>query len=143
MAVGNETIAKLSELSLEEYDGNLDAVLKQGDKKTYENLMYSPVRITLNRQGDICEGRLYEIVASMSGEHTTFEHVRREMDNRLLQKLERIPSDWRLITVLFEGIYIGDPQDLLNHRLNNGEAISYPIKGFGEKIASIEFLSFV
>ena len=48
--------------------------------------MYSPVRINLNGQSDVCESNLYEIVASFSGEHSAFQHVTREVDNRLIQR---------------------------------------------------------
>jgi len=45
-----------------------------------------------------------------------------------------------LLTVLFDGIYIGDPEDLLNYRKDSQAKIWYPTKGLGEKVDGIEFI---
>ena len=48
---------------------------------------------------------------------------------------------WNLVSVLFDGIYVGEPEDIHNYRISSGRtSLLYPVKGFGVKIADVKFI---
>ena len=45
-----------------------------------------------------------------------------------------------ILTLIFYGIYVGDPEDLIIHRKGIKGRILYPTKGLGEKLAEVKFI---
>jgi len=132
-----EVLKRLSMLDLKRYAGNLN-VLKKDDARLYEQLMTSPVNVKVVADKGICEDKLHEICQRSQGKHETFRSLRQKIEDQLFKIQHSL--GWNLLTVSFDGIFVGEPEDLLNHRDGRQEGIMYPIKGLGEKIAEVEFV---
>ena len=136
METNKQTLERLSNLDLRQYAGDLKAI--QGDdRELYERLMRSPVEVHVTAQRGICDDLLYQILSTIEGTYERFEELRREV----MFKLPKNSPGWNLLSVLFDGIYVGEPEDLLNHRYNRPEGILYRTRGLGEKVVDITFLS--
>ena len=49
--------------------------------------------------------------------------------------------NWRMLSALFDGVYVGDPEDILNRRrYGDGSIPLYNVRVFGIKLAEIRFL---
>ena len=135
MEVDNQTLERLSNLTLEEYAGNL-AAFEGDDAETYVKLMESPVEVKVTAQKGTCEDNLYEICLKAQGKYKRFLDLRRKITTELVEEIK----GFNLMSVLFDGIYVGEPEDLLNHRNDSQAEILYPVEGFGEKIAEVIFV---
>ena len=103
---------ELSDLELRAMDGQSDAfsVFQNPD---YQRLFGSPVQV-LPIGLDGVDVDLARIVESIGGAHVRFEYVRHEVQSRLLERCrERGTPGWMALTVLFNGIYVGDASDIL------------------------------
>lgn len=138
MQIDPQALDRLSQLELEQYAGNLRAI--QGDDRTlYEQLFEIPVSVKLTAQKGICDDSLYEICVKAQGGHESFLDLRRTVTKELGKKFDTPGQN--LLTISFNGIYVGDPEDLLNHRNGRPEGILYPTRGLGEKLAEVAFIS--
>jgi len=135
--ITQKDLEKLSQLELELYAGNLRA-FKGEDIKKRAILLNLPVKVEVTAGRGICDDTLYEICLKLRGKHKTFSDLRIKATDYCLQYF-RYKIEWNLLSVLFDGIYAGEPEDLLNYRRGEGE-IFYPIKGLGRKIADILYL---
>jgi hypothetical protein len=129
-------LERLSGLQLREYAGDMYA-LTGADRRLYEKLIQVPIEVKVIAERGVCEDRLYDICLRAGG-RWTFVELRRYV----MQELSRTHdvsenSGWILLSVLFDGIYVGDPEDLQHHRNGNKSKILYPIKGLGEKLAEV------
>ena len=132
-------VQKLGMFDLRLYAGDLTAL--QGEEaRMHEALMMHPVVVRVTASPGVCDADLYDIVKEVEGRHDRFEIVRQTVMGRLAKDSEK-GSGWNLLAVLFEGIYVADPEDLLNRRLGREYAILHRVKGFGEKVAEIDFPS--
>ena len=136
MNISHQELERLDNLELRQYAGDLDAIIGD-DKKLYDQLMQSPVELMMTAPKGICENELFDICLSAQGRYSTFGELRRH----IMQKLFTISKNpgFNLLSVLFDGIYAGEPEDLLNYRNNRPQGIFYPIQGLGEKLADVKF----
>lgn len=136
--IDDETLERLSNLELKQYAGDLTTIIEE-DKALYEKLLRSPIEIKMIAPKGVCDDRLYEICFSVAGYHERFGIARIKLINNYAKETGN-PDKFCLLSMLVNGIYVGHPLDLLNHRNNNPQKIIYPIKGVGQKIAEINFL---
>jgi len=144
-----KTLRDLSALQLDVYAGNIGKIFGE-DGIIEKKLTETPVRAKVIAQEKDCDAGLYRVGLEIQGEYKSFKELRRAVV-RHLQQLPSVPGsrvpglnipispEWNLISVLFDGIYIGEPEDLLNHWTGTGNIFT-DIKGLGEKLAEIEFL---
>ena len=125
---------KLNKYELANYSGNFSE-LEKGYAEIYLRLVNSSVRVRLLDDVDADEG-LIEICRKLEGRYEAFYMVREKAMEMLAEGKRKI--GWNLLTVLFDGIYIGDPEDIWN--LRNGKKPLYSVDGLGKKIAEINFL---
>lgn len=133
----NRTLAAMSKLLLEFYSGNLYA-FGVSSRRLNEQLKKQPVEVSVIAEKGACENELYHICKEAEGKYEKFSDLTRKI-TEALAKGEVRPS-WNLLSVLFDGIYVGEPEDLRNYRNGETASIIYPTKGLGEKIARIKFL---
>lgn len=126
MVIDDDTLARLSLLDLYQYAGDL--ILGE-NRKLYDELLELPVEVRVTAQRGICEGIFYEICLNAQGKYRRFGDLKK-----------RIVQRSNLLSVLFNGIYIGEPKDLLNLRRGNQARILHPMEGLGQKIADLKFL---
>ena len=138
MQIDPKTLDRLSQLDLEQYAGNFRAI-QRNDNVLYNQLFEIPVNVRLTASRGVCENCLYDICVEAQGNHESFRDLRRKIDSSLAKRLES--PRWQLLTVSFNGVYIGNPEDLLNFRKSRSEGIIYPTKGLGEKLAEVTFIS--
>ena len=138
MRIDRKTLERLAYLDLKLYAGDLGAFIKE-DYELREALMVSPVEVKLISARDICDDSLYTVVERFVGRYEKFQDLRYGLTKELIATLP-VPAGYNLLTSLFNGIYIGDPEDVLNFRLQRGDKIMYPVKGLGEKLADVIFL---
>jgi len=103
----------------------------------WEHLGYYPVEVRMCASRGACDDRLYAICQSVAGSGRTLKAVRQYVVSQLYQIAT--DPDCNLLSVLFTGIYVGEPEDLLNH-WRGSDDIFYPTTGLGKKIADIHFL---
>lgn len=139
MQVDKEILERLSGLELKQYAGDLRAIEGE-DRILYERLFELPVEVRIVAHVGVCGDRLYQICNKFQGRHRSFEELRHQVVARL--STEFAPPGWNRLSVLFDGMYVGEPEDLLNYKQGNREGILNPIKGLGEKIAKITFIQF-
>ncbi len=133
----SQTLERLSNLSLRQYSGDL-AAIRGEDRQLHAQLMESPVEMRVIAQPGVCEEELYEICLQAIGRYPRFIDLRWRITRELSAKFE--PPRWNLLSILFDGIFVGEPEDLLNHRNGNPSGVLYPTKGLGTKIAEVIFL---
>jgi len=143
---------RLGQLELEEYAGNLGAFSSE-DKTIHEQLMRMPVemrRIPLKKE---CDGSLVALCSELAGKYESLIDLRIKIieayttRRKPLEKMQTLGAMQSpcLFAILVDGLYLGDPEDILNKRkqIANGSMtppeIWYPIQGLGEKIAEIIF----
>ncbi|MEN9626272.1 MAG: hypothetical protein RL557_600 [archaeon] len=141
MAVDHGTLERLSNLDLRVYVGDTNAIRGE-DKRLYEQLMQTSVEVIMpseagmSQQGT-CEEPLYQICLGAQGVYNAFIDARQHVMGKLLREISG--PGFNLLSILFEGIYVGEPEDLLNYRNGNSAGIRYPTKGLGNKLAAIRF----
>ncbi len=138
MPVDTEALDRLSQLELEQYAGNLRAIQGE-DRNIYERLFELPVIVKVIAERGTCEDELYDICVRAERNYVRFLDLRRDITRELAEKFDTPGQN--LLTVLFNGIYVGESEDLLNFRKSRPEGIIYPTKGLGEKLAEITFIS--
>ena len=140
MELDAEALTRLSTLELEMYAGKLSALAGE-DMKKATRLKQLPVRVKLVAERGVCEDSLYDICSEVEGQHASFHELRMRVIGKLARDLNSPSSPaWNLLPVLFDGIYVGEPEDLLGFRKGRSEPL-YPTKGLGTKLADIEFIS--
>ncbi|MDI6721437.1 MAG: hypothetical protein QMD85_03535 [Candidatus Aenigmarchaeota archaeon] len=147
MKIDRQGLARLSNLELRQYAGDLNAI-SGADRRMYNELMESLAEMRLTADRGLCDDGLYEICASAQGWYEKFEDLRRAIVGRYtkdanpFQKMADTGTVQSpcLLSVLFDGVYVGDMEDLLNYRDGTPSGIFYPVQGLGEKIAEVEFL---
>jgi hypothetical protein len=130
-----QTLERLSTLELRLYAGDLGA-FGTNDWILRNELTEIPVEVRVIIEDGRCDDALYKLCEQVEGMHETFGKLREGITDALAKGLGN--AGWNLLSVLFDGIYAGEPEDLLNHR--TGGMILYPVKGLGEKIAEVTFL---
>lgn len=141
------TLERLSNLELRQYAGNLNAISGE-DATIYDMLVESPIKIKVTAQRGICEDELYDICLSLEGRHDRFIDVRHAIIESYIKKISPmqkmrdtgVAQSPCLLSMLFDGIYVGDSEDLLNYRNNNQAGILYNTKGLGAKLAEVTFI---
>ena len=73
------------------------------------------------------------------GQYGRFLDVRNEVHRDFMESAHPQLCPVAPVSILVSGIFVGEPEDLLNFRKNRG-TIMYPTKGLGEKLADIRFL---
>ena len=140
MIVSAEELRKLDALGLKEYAGDT-AALHGEERKTYDALMKTPVDVRLIAEEGVCHDSLYRICRDAEGIYISFGALRRHVDSQLTAERRYYMLNWRMLSVLFGGIYVGDPEDLLNHRAGIERGILYPTRGLGKKVSHVRFLA--
>jgi|SRR3989338_4510316 len=135
----SQTLERLSDLDLRQYSGDLSAIRGE-DRQLHARLMESPVEMRVTAQPEVCVEELYRICLSAIGRYPKFIDLRQMIMGELAAKFET--SGWNLLSILFNGIFVGEPKDLLNHRNGNPSRVLYPTKGLGAKIAELRFLDY-
>ncbi|MBI4159360.1 hypothetical protein HY500_03840 [Candidatus Woesearchaeota archaeon] len=135
----SQTLERLSYLNLMEYSGDLFAIRGE-DRQLYSKLMESPVEMIVTAQPEVCVEEIYRICSGAVGGYRRFIDLRQRIMRELAAKFET--PGWCLLSVLFNGIFVGEPEDLLNHRNGNPSRVLYPTKGLGAKIAELSFLNY-
>ncbi len=138
MRINDCTLERLSRLELKRYAGDLRA-LSGEDLRLYKELMISPVQVKVIIERGICEDAIYEICVKAEGEYNKFKDLRHKIIRELSRNAQA--PGWDLLSVLSDGIYVGEMEDLLNYRYGNQTGILYPTKGLGEKIAQVIFIN--
>jgi len=137
-------LEKLGNLELECYAGVLSAL--RGYEEVYHRLFKEPVEVKVVAPREACDERLYEICLRAQGKHDKFMDLR----HKVVGELGGMAQDpgWNFLTVSFDGLYIGEPEDLVRHRADadvktlNPQIFMplYPVKGLGIKAAEVTFL---
>jgi hypothetical protein len=131
-----ETLKRLSNLDLIKYAGDLKAIKGQ-DAILYDELMNTPVEAKVIAKEGICEDVLYKICLDAQMNYEGFKNLRHNIINKLSKSEQLTAGTKNLLTVLFNGVYIGEPEDILNYR--KGGATLYPTKGLGKRIMDVQF----
>ena len=137
MGINRETLERLSNLELRQYAGDLHAIIGK-NRKLWTELSNAPVDVKMAASRGICEDKLYDICLSVQRKHETFSMLRHRIMEALSKKSETL--GFNLLTVLFDGIYVGEPEDLFHYRNNLSGRILYPTKGLGSKLAEVTFI---
>lgn len=137
MNIDSKTLERLSNLELRQYAGELNAIVGK-DRILFEELNESSVEVVMIAPREICDDRLYDICLSMHKKHEMFFMLRHRILDKLSKKYEELKA--HLLTVLFDGIYVGEPEDLFNYRNGRQTRILYPTKGLGSKLADVTFI---
>lgn len=133
-----ERIKFLSDLDLAIYAGEVDAITPRNIRLTSEP-MNAPGEVRIVAEQGVCEEKLYRIISELTGRHEKFIYLKRAVVNSLMK--QAAGPGWNFISVLFDGIYIGEPEDVYNHRKSSGNSSPvYFVRGFGVKIADVEFI---
>lgn len=138
MTTDSQTLERLSNLELCQYAGDLGAIQEE-DRGLYEKLTESPVEVVVTGGSGVCDDWLYEICLGVEGQYDTFLEVRKIVQDELRGVVGG--PGWNLLTVSFNGIYVGEPEDLLNYRNGRTKSILYQTTGIGKKVADITFLN--
>lgn len=134
MPVDTDVLEDLSREELEVYSGNSSARTPES-RKRWESLMCSPVRMKVCAGRDECDENLWDLCLRMQGRHEQFMDLRVKINDELMKRYPQF-----MLTVVFDGVYIGEPEDLRNLRAENGQRVMYEVKGFGRKVGDIEFV---
>ena len=138
MEIETQTLSRLSHLELRQYAGELNAIAGE-DTRLFGSLLSSPVEVTVAAEKGICDDRFYEICLKSQGKYGKFVDVRHKVTQDLSAQSTN-PNCWNLLTVLFDGVYVGDPEDVLYWRENQKKKILFPIQGLGKKVAEVKFV---
>ena len=143
-----DKLEKLSNLELRKCVRDVNGVSKEDIDlyvELYNKLLKSPVEVNITAQRGLCEDHLYELCLSLQGRYKEFVYSRYKLGELYREFMFKKLSENNnpgpcLVSVLFNGIYIGHYKDLLNYRKGNSEKLLYSTKGLGEKIAEVIFL---
>ena len=108
MDLNEELLQKLSDLELELYSANISDLGELDYLR--ENLLNTPVEMKVTAEKGICEDQLYDICLKYQGEHDSLATLRLSIANELANQFA--PPGWNMLSVLFDGVYVGDPEDL-------------------------------
>ena len=138
MNVDLSILRRLNALELESYAGK-EPLITQEDLELREQLYQLPTKLTLVQPSPEYPLELKRIVTTYAEQdrHEKFIRMREKIMRDLMEKTST-PSN--LLTVLFGGIYVGEPEDFRNYILNSQSELLYPVQGFGQKVANIEFI---
>lgn len=137
MQIDSKELRRLSNLEISRYAGQLDAI-RGKDEILVGLLAETPVEVVMVAEEGVCNGTLYNICKRRTGRHKSFALLRGEVIGELAQRFE--PPCWNLLSVLFDGIYVGEPEDLYNLRAGEPQGVIYNLKGLGTKLADVKFL---
>ncbi|MDD5193048.1 MAG: hypothetical protein PHF67_00520 [Candidatus Nanoarchaeia archaeon] len=137
MKIEPKELRRLSNLELSIFSGE-NLALEEWDLIHARALYQTPVEVTMIAEEGICDRGLYRLCLYFEGEHDTFAGLRVDISERLAQTFQ--PPNWMKLTVIFDGIYVGNPEDIYNSRAGQPELIQCPMKGLGTKLADITFL---
>ncbi len=133
-----EKLRKLSMIDLQAYAGDTVAQKICRKDQLFFHLRFNvPVQLKPIINISDCDAGLYNICVGLKNEYTNFDSVRKAVEEGLGKVVQDIPFD--RLTVLFEGIFIGNPEDVLDQRTGKSE-VMYPMKGLGTKAVEVKFL---
>ena len=134
MEITPSTLAVVSNLELRRYAGDLEAI-DEYHQTLLNELSQLPVRVEITAPRGICEDELYGLVLRTHASYQRFSDLRIEVCDNSLNSRAII-----MLSVLFDGIYVGEPEDLLHFRRGERREIMYPTKGLGAKLADVRFI---
>ena len=137
MDFSEANLRRLSNLEISRYAGELDSIQGE-DGRLVELLARTPVEMTMIAESGVCDEKLYEICRKKVGRHDSFALLREKIVCDLAERLE--PPAWNLLSVLLDGIYVGDPEDVYNLRSGEPNQVMYNLKGIGTKLAEVRFV---
>ena len=109
------------------------------DRQKHDFLRFHPACIKDVVPPKEYDRRLYVICRTLQNNTMPFQNLRTKTREHWLKIDPRSPTP-SILTILFDGVYVGDPEDVVLQRLQGHcESPQYPIDGLGKKIASIEF----
>ena len=129
------TLDELSMFQLKRYNRETPKITPKGQQQ-YDALERSPVRVSITSDQEICDSDIYNACLQVQGHHLSFSQLREKLST-ILSEAKEIP-DPEILTVLFEGIFIGNPQNLEIYMTTDNPLPPTP-RGLGKKLAEIDF----
>jgi hypothetical protein len=136
MNINPKTLEKLSAVTLLSYAG-IPSALSLDERRIMNLLSKVPVVVNPLEFVEGFDNELYNIAFGLQGRHDNLMDLRASADHALM---DRYPGPgFRRLSILFDGIYLGEPEDLLNFRKGNPREVMYEIRGLGSKVSDIIF----
>jgi len=107
METNPEVLRRLDDLELQRYAGEIKT-FPDREESLYQELMMSPVKVKVTAPIEVCAARFYQFCLNVQGEYDDFKQVRLKVSQESMQEFDRMA-----LSVLFEGIYEGDPEDVM------------------------------
>ncbi len=138
------SLQELSQLELECYAGKTDA-RDVAASAEHRLVMEKPATMRVTAKPDVVPEAIYEICKRLEGSYTSLLALRNAVFVTYMEQClsleDPTPRSPVGITVLPDGVYAGDPEDIYYQREQEENflgRIRYPIKGLGEKIAEVQ-----
>src|SRR3989344_8646168 len=123
------TLRRLSNLELRQYAGDLDALM--GDNRNlFEKIARDPVSVRLIVEDGDINPDFYAVIKDLEGKYPSFIELRRKTIKLLATRFDGL--GWNSLTCLFDGVFIGEAEDLWFHREDRGTSM-YPVEDLGKK----------
>lgn len=134
-------LERLSTSALLQYAGNLADAFSHSDITLYGIVMSTPIEVRVIGEETAHDPQLYAVCKTFEGRQPSLAELRTLVLEELTRTFDitHFPA-FNLLAVLPEGILVGDPEDLLTRKRNPNAEPLYPVKGFGEKIATVTFV---
>ena len=136
MITDEDTIKRISELALQVHAGNLQALAGR-DLEIYCRLSKLPVSVKITTRKGTCEDLVYDICFKAQGRYESFHYLKGKINGEVADIMNHPTA--RLLTVLPDGIFVGEARDLKDFRRDPKAKLVYPIVGVGEKLAEVWF----
>jgi hypothetical protein len=105
-------------------------------QKLMNNLYTLPVNVNVVADTESFDPDLHLVLLDLKSLYPTYVDLRRDVSDRCLNAFKV-----DMLSVLYDGIYAGNPEDLYNFREGNNTEIEHPVEGLGLKLADINFES--
>jgi hypothetical protein len=134
-------LAVLNALQLEYYAGNTNLGSRE-EWALYHQLHSEPVQVETVTPTPLYAPLLKGIVSEIAkkSRYSSFKELKLDVFQRTSLIINNPLDLGSSLTVLFGGIYIGDPEDVRNFFHNPESSSLYPVKGLGSKVINVVFI---
>ncbi len=136
-----EELTRLSNLELEVYATGSNEHIGLADLVLMEQLNQTRVAIHTNQVQGSCADILHKIGVTNGGIYPSFIQARQAIVASLVAHLQ--PPAWNMLSVVYDGIYVGDPEDMYEYRkapISGSFTPAYQVVGFGIRLGEVIFL---
>ncbi|MBI3334088.1 hypothetical protein HYZ97_01250 [Candidatus Pacearchaeota archaeon] len=138
MELSSGEIEQVNKSILDMYTGRIEIErLPKEFLPIFERMHKLPVNMALAESIGI-DSRLVKLIRANQGIHSSYDKLKCKLNVKLMDLFPG-PGFTRL-TMLYNGVYVGEPEDFLAYLEDRSEDILYPLEGLGKKVGDVVFI---